>query len=398
MARKAVASRRGRLKNADGMATPVNIDDLRRQARRRLPRVVFDYVDGGAEDETTLRRNRAAFERISFRPRILAGGEIDTATSLFGDKIALPLVIAPTGLNGLLWPEGDVCLARAADRANVGFALSTASNTSLEDIARDHRGTRWFQLYPWGGPDFSAHLLDRAAAAGYGAVIVTVDSLVAGNRERDRRHGFAHRIQWSPRIVFDGLVHPRWLTSVWLRYGTPRLENLAPLLRSGATAAEMAEFTRSQRNPSFDWSDIRRIRDRWKGPLLVKGVLTAEDAAIALSIGVDGVVVSNHGGRQLDGAISTIEALPFIVDEVGDKMSVMVDSGFRRGTDIVKALALGARAVLIGRAALYGLAAGGETGASQALAILGEEIRRTMRLLGCREIGEISRDHLHFTN
>ncbi|MAS03927.1 MAG: alpha-hydroxy-acid oxidizing enzyme [Ahrensia sp.] len=378
------------------MAMPVNIDDLRRRARRRLPRVVFDYVDGGAEDETTLRRNREAFERISFRPRILAGGEIDTATTLFGEKIALPLVVAPTGLNGLLWPKGDVCLARAAGRANVGFALSTASNTSLEDIARHHSGPRWFQLYPWGGPDFSAHLLDRAAAAGYGAVILTVDSLVAGNRERDRRHGFAHQIQWSPRIVIDGLAHPRWLASVWLRFGTPRLENLAPLLRAGATAAEMAEFTRSQRNPSFDWSDIRRIRDQWKGPLLVKGVLTAEDAAIAHETGVDGVVVSNHGGRQLDGAISTIEALPSIVDEVGDKMSVLVDSGFRRGTDVVKALALGARAVLIGRAALYGLAASGEAGSSQALGILGEEIRRTMRLLGCREIAEISRDHLHF--
>lgn len=380
------------------MATPVNIDDLRRRARRRLPRVVFDYIDGGAEDETTLRRNRAVFEQISFRPRILAGGEINTATTIFGEDIALPLVIAPTGLNGLLWPEGDICLARAAEQARVGFALSTASNTSLEDIARHHRGPRWFQLYPWGGPEFSAHLLDRAAAAGYGAVIVTVDSLVAGNRERDRRHGFAHQIRWSPSIVFDGLVHPRWLASVWLRFGAPRLENLAPLLRTGATAAEMADYTRSQRNPSFDWSDIKRIRDRWKGPLVVKGVLTAEDAAMALATGVDGVVVSNHGGRQLDGAISTIEALPPIVNEVGDKMSVMIDSGFRRGSDIVKALALGARAVLIGRAALYGLAANGEAGASQALTILGEEIGRTMRLLGCREISEISRNHLYLRN
>lgn len=378
------------------MAPALNIDDLRRQARRRLPRVIFDYIDGGADDEVTLRRNREGFEAISFRPRVLTGGKIDTAITVFGEKLALPLIIAPTGLNGLLWHQGDLCLARAAAQAGTGFALSTASNLSLEEIARQTNAAKWFQLYPWGNPEFSARLLDRAYGSGYRTAIVTVDSLVPGNRERDRRHGFAHQVRWSPRIVMDGLGHPRWLTSVWMRTGAPRLENLAAFLEPGATAAEMAEYTRSQRNPSFEWSDLQRIRDHWKGNLMLKGVLTSEDAQRALSIGIDGLVVSNHGGRQLDGAISTMDALPSIVESVGHNMTIMVDSGFRRGSDVVKALALGAKAVLVGRAVLYGLAASGQPGADQALSILSEEIHRTMRLLGCRTLAEISGDHLHY--
>lgn len=363
-------------------------------ACRRLPRVIFDYIDGGAEDEITLKRNRQVFESLSFRPRVLTGGQIDTATTIFGDKLALPLVMAPTGLNGLLWHQGDLCLARATAQAGVGFALSTASNVTLEEVARETDGSKWFQLYPWGKPDFSARLLDRAAAAGYRTIVVTVDSLVAGNRERDRRHGFAHQIRWSPRIVLDGLSHPQWLASVWMRSGAPKLANLAAFLEPGATAAQMAEFTRSQRNPSFDWTDLQRIREHWKGKLVLKGVLTAEDAERALSVGIDGLVVSNHGGRQLDGAMSTLEALPGIVDAVGDLAVVMVDSGFRRGSDVVKALALGAKAVLIGRAGLYGLAAEGQPGVDQAISILSDEIHRTMRLLGCRTVAEISPDHL----
>lgn len=376
------------------MAPAMNIDDLRRKASRRLPRVIFDYIDGGAEDEITLRRNRQVFETLSFRPRVLTGGQIDTSTTILGDNLALPLVIAPTGLNAILWHHGDLCLARAAAQAGVGFALSTASNVTLEEVARETDGAKWFQLYPWGKPGFSARLLDRAAGAGYRTVVVTVDSLVAGNRERDRRHGFAHQIHWSPRIVLDGLSHPRWLTSVWVRSGAPKLANLAAFLEPGATATEMAEFTRSQRNPSFDWTDLQRIRDHWKGNLVLKGVLTSEDAERALSAGIDGLVVSNHGGRQLDGAMSTLEALPGIIDAVGDRVVVMVDSGFRRGSDVVKALAIGAKAVLIGRAGLYGLAAGGQSGVDQAISILSDEIHRTMRLLGCRTVAEISRDHL----
>jgi (S)-mandelate dehydrogenase len=377
------------------VAGPINIGDLRRRARRRLPRVIFDYVDGGAEDEATLRENRAAFGRLAFRPRILAGGDIDTSTKLFGQRVSLPIVVAPTGLNGLLWPEGDLCLARAAARVGAGIAVSTASNASLEEIAGAVDLPRWFQLYPWGGPDFALAMLERAAAADYGALVVTVDSLVPGNRERDRRHGFAHKVRLSPRIVLDGLAHPRWLARVWLRGGMPRMENLAAFLPDGATANDMADFSRRQRNPGFSWEDLARIRRHWNGALVLKGVLAAEDAVRARQIGCDGVVVSNHGGRQLDGAIATVAALPEIADAVGADMTVLLDSGIRRGTDIAKAIALGADAVMVGRAALYGLAAAGEEGATAALATLAEELRRTMRLLGSRDLAAITPDRLY---
>ena len=376
------------------MKTTINIDDLRRRARRRLPRVIFDYVDGGAEDEVSLRENTACFRRIGLVSRVLCGGEIDSSTLLFGRRLAVPVVVAPTGLNGLLWPEGDLCLARAAAGAGAGFALSTGSNASLEEVARHVDAPRWFQLYPWGGPDFSRRLLERAQASGYDAVVVTVDSLVPGNRERDRRHGFAHQVRMSPRTVLDGLLHPAWLASVWLRGGMPRMGSLADFLPAGATAGEMADFSRQQRNPAFDWRDLERIRATWGGPLVLKGVLSARDALRAREAGCDGVVVSNHGGRQLDGAVATIQALPEVAGAVGGSMQVLLDSGIRRGTDIAKALALGADAVMVGRAALYGLAADGERGAATALSILTEELRRTMRLLGCRTIAEITPDRV----
>lgn len=372
----------------------VNIDDLRRQARRRLPRVVYDYIAGGAEDEVTLHANRAAFGRYDFRPRVLLGGEVDSSCTIFGQRYSAPLLIGPTGLNGLLWRDGDLCLARAAAAAGIGFALSTASTTSLEDVARATERPKWFQLYPWGKPDFSARLLERAEAAGYSAVVLTVDSLVPGKRERDLRHGFAHKIRFSTSTVLDGLCHPRWLSSVWLRGGKPRLENLAAFMHAGATADEMADFSRQQRNPYFDWEDVKRIRDGWKRPLILKGVLSPDDALKARAVGIDGIVVSNHGGRQLDGAPATLAVLPEIVAALDGEATIMIDSGFRRGSDIAKALALGADAVLLGRATLYGLAAFGEAGAARAIAILHDELLRTMRLLGCNSLGDISSDRL----
>lgn len=368
----------------------VNIDDLRQAARRRLPDVVYDYVAGGAEDEATLHANRAAFQEVAFRPRILVGGDVDASCTIFGQRYSAPFLIGPTGLNGLLWPDGDLCLARAAAAGGVGFTLSTASNTSLEQVAREVEGPKWFQLYPWGKPDFSARLLQRAVEAGYSAVMLTVDSLVPGKRERDLRHGFAHQIRFSPRIVADGLLHPRWLMSVWMRSGMPRLENLADFMPAGATASEMADFSRQQRNPFFDWEDVKRIRDAWKGPLILKGVLCAEDALKARSLGVDGIVVSNHGGRQLDGAPAAISVLTEVVGALDGNITVMIDGGFRRGTDVAKALALGASAVLLGRATLYGLAAYGEAGVARALEIFQDELVRTMRLLGRNRIGDLS--------
>ena len=252
-----------------------------------------------------------------------------------------------------------------------------------------------FQLYPWGGPDFSAALMAQAARAGCRVIVVTVDSLVPGNRERDRRNRFAHNVTLSPRIVLDGLAHPRWLASVWLAGGgMPRLENIAGFLPPGATAAQMADYSRRQRNPAFDWNDLARIRDAWDGRLVIKGILSPDDARRALALGCDGIVVSNHGGRQLDGALATIDALPAVAEAVAGRAAVLMDGGIRRGADIARALARGADAVMVGRAVLYGLAAGGEAGAAAALAILAEEFARTMRLLGCRDVAAIRGDLL----
>lgn len=364
-----------------------SVADLAAQARRRLPRVVWDYLDGGAEDELTLRDNRAAFERYRLFPRALPGVAVrDQSVSLFDTAFSSPFLIGPTGLNGLFWPDGDLALARAAAACGVGFVLSTASNNSLEEVAASCAGPRWFQLYPWGDAAFSDRLLERARATGYGAVVITIDTLTAGKRERDLRNGFSHELRFSPSVVLDGLLHPAWSTSVWLRKGMPRFENLAEFLPPGSSAAELAEFTRSKRNPSFSWSDVARIKRSWGGPLLVKGILSAADAVRAGEAGADGVVVSNHGGRQLDGAPATIDVLAEVAGELRGRLTVLADGGFRRGTDVVKALALGADAVLLGRATLYGLAASGEAGVARALAILRDEVDRALALLGAGSV------------
>lgn len=373
-----------------------SIADLARMARHRLPSVVWDYVDGGAEDESTLRANRNAFEQISLHPSVLTGNAKRTQkVTLFGQEYDSPFLMGPTGLNGLLWPDGDLALARAASASGIGFVLSTGSNNSLEQVAQDGGGgQRWFQLYPWGDENFSAKLLDRARAARFVALIVTVDTLTAGKRERDLRNRFSHELRITPKVVLDGLMHPGWLTSVWLRKGMPRFENLAAFLPPGASTSVLAEFTRKQRNPAFSWADVARLKRQWNGPMLVKGVLNAKDALAAAEVGADGVVISNHGGRQLDGAPATISVLPSIADALGGKLTLLVDSGFRRGTDIVKALALGADAVLLGRATLYGLAAAGEAGARRAVHILQDEVDRTLALLGVCSPSDLGRAHV----
>ncbi len=383
-----------RSKSASKMSQPINIDDLRRLARIRLPRVVFDFLDGGAEDEVTLQRNRQAYEDIQLRPRILNGGMVDLSVNLFGQKFSAPFIIGPTGLNGIYWPKGDLHLASAAQGAGVGFAVSTASNTSMEAIAQQTDSPLWFQLYPWGKPGFSEALIERAAKAGYAALIVTVDSLVGGKRERDLRHGFSHEIKMSAPIILDGLMHPRWLGSVWLGRNRPRLQNLVAFLGEGVSDAALADFTRSQRNPHFSWDDVRRIRKQWNGPLLIKGIMCGEDALRARKEGADGVIVSNHGGRQLDGAPATIEVIEDIAGQLDRDATVLLDGGIRRGSDIVKALALGAHGVLLGRATLYGLAAGGRDGAAQALSILEDEVRRTLIFIGCKSVQQLGQHHI----
>jgi (S)-mandelate dehydrogenase len=370
----------------------INIADLQERARARLPRVVFDYMDGGAEDETTLSANREAFKDWRLNSRLVTGhvGR-DLSTTVLGQKIALPFLIGPTGLNGLHWKGADLALARAAAAAGTIFTLSTASTSSLEAVAQCTPAPKWFQLYPWGDRKVVGRLIERAKAAGYTAMMVTVDSLIAGRRERDARNNFSHEVKMTPKVVVDGLVHPGWLLNTWLAGGgMPRIENVAEFCGEKPTAHDLAEFTRSQRNAGLSWEDIAWMRAQWQGPFMVKGLACGEDVDLARKAGADGVVVSNHGGRQLDSAPGTLEVLPEVVAAAGGSMDVLIDGGFRRGSDVVKAMALGAKAVLLGRATLYGVASEGQAGVAKALDILKSETDRTLALMGCGAISELS--------
>lgn len=371
-----------------------NIEDLRRFARCRLPKGIFEFVDRGSEDEVALRENRAAFERIRLIPRALVDvSQRSARTSLFGHDITLPLVVGPTGVAGLLWYQGELQLARAAAAAGLPFTVSTGSLTSLETIAADAPGRLWFQLYMWPERTRSHALVDRARRAGYEALVVTVDGVVSGNREYNLRNGFTVPFSYSRRNLADLMGHPRWLAGVLGRYllngGMPRYANTPPELNHSVTAA-MPVSRSMARSESLTWDDLRDLRRRWPHTLIVKGIMHAADALTALDCGADGIVVSNHGGRNLDAAPASIEILAPIAEAVAGRLTVLMDSGIRRGSDVVKALALGADAVMIGRPALYGVAAGGQAGASRALAILREEIGRVMAQIGCKAVGEIT--------
>jgi len=367
----------------------VNIEDLRGMARKRAPRFVFDFVDGGAEDEVTLRANRRSFERLRFRPRTLVGvSKRSVAATILGAPSALPVIAAPVGLLGLVWRHGDLELARAATAAGIPFALSTSSMDSLEDVARAAPGRLWFQCYVFEERAVSEDLIRRAAAAGFETLIITSDFPVSGKRERDLRSGLRPSARLTLRTKLDVLMHPGWLMTVATH--RPRFAVVERGLGAGRNAAA---FLPSQMfDPSLDWDDFRRFRDLWKGKLLLKGVLRADDAARAVECGADGVILSNHGGRQLDGAISGMDALPEVVREIGGRASIIVDGGARRGGDIAKALAGGAEAVLLGRALAYGLAAAGAAGATRALEILRDEFDRTLALTGCRSPADLSPD------
>ena len=368
-----------------------SVEDLRRAARARLPRAVFEFIDGGAEEESTLRANRAAFERWQFLPRVMVGvAAIDTACEIAGAAAQLPIVIAPTGAPAFAWPRADVAIARAAAQFGIPDTLSSSATCSLEDVAREAGGRLWFQPYILRDRPFFDRLIDRAEAAGYEALVVTVDMPTGGNRERDFRNDFGIPFRWTARNVADFASHPGWALQM-LRHGVPRLENLIGLDRSGPDISGAASSVGRNYDPDFDWRGFEAIRRRWPRRLLVKGILHPGDAARAIELGAQGIVVSNHGGRQLDGAIASLDALPPIVAAVGGRAPVLLDGGVRRGADIVKALALGARAVMIGRATLYGAAAAGEAGARRALEILIDELTRTMRLCGIRSIAEIDR-------
>jgi (S)-mandelate dehydrogenase len=381
-----------------GLQHAHSIEDLRRLARRRLPRGVFDFFDGGAEDETTLRANREGFERIRLRPRLLVNvQQPDLSTTILGARAAAPIVIAPTGAIGAGWPNADVAIAKVAARLGIPYTLSTAATNTIEEIAQQAGGRLWFQLYVLRDAAFRDKLVQRAAAAGYEALVVTVDLATAGKRERDLRNRFTVPLRANWTTVRDFASHPAWCWQM-LRHGQPRFENLNGYEGGTDTRAAIAAKVAQSLDASFDWAALQRLRDAWRGKLLVKGVARGEDAARLAGVGVDAVWVSNHGGRQLDGSIATADALPDIAQAVGGRVPIVIDSGVRRGVDIVKAVALGAQAVAIGRATLYGAAAAGQAGAERALAILTEELRRAMQLCGTPRIADIGPELLQAGN
>ncbi|HEY4318544.1 MAG TPA: alpha-hydroxy acid oxidase [Herbaspirillum sp.] len=372
-----------------------NIADLRAAAQRRLPKGVFEYVDKGTEDQLAVDNNRQTLDRTKLLHRVLADvSDVRTETEIFGQRAAMPLIIAPTGVAGMCWYQGELELAKAAANAGVPFTLATGSNTSMEKVARQAGGTLWFQLYMWREKELSYELVRRAARAGFETLIWTVDIPHKPNREHDQRNGFSMPYKLNARSVIDALRHPEWLATVLGRYmagpGMPRHVNFPEKYQHKFTGkATVAKALQADR---LGWEDVDRLREIWPGKLIVKGVMRVDDALQAAARGVDGIVVSNHGGRSMDSAPSTLEVLPGIAAAVGDRTTVLVDSGIRRGSDIVKCLALGAKGVLTGRATLYGVGAGGEAGAAKALAILKSEMRRTMAYVGCQRVEQLSDD------
>ncbi len=390
--RSAITSRR-----SVSMKSAHNIEDLHRLARKRLPRVAYDYLERGAEDDVTMNGNRSALTRIRLRPRVLVDvSRRSQRVTLFGKEYAAPIGVAPTGVAGLYCFDADVALARAAAAANVPFVLSTASFVALEHVAERAGGTKWFQLYMSKDRDAAKRLVDRACAAGYEALVMTSDVPVIGNREFNLRNGWKIPFKLNSRNIVDGLAHPRWLVNVFLRTladsGVPRFQNVDENVGGRIVSANLQSFR--ARRDAVDWSDVQWLRSVWPRQLFVKGILTAHDARLALACGADGVFVSNHGGRQLDGTLSPLDELPQIADAARGRMKVMVDSGFRRGSDVVKALALGADMAFVGRAPLYGAAVAGEAGARHALEILKSEIDRVMALIGCNSVDELDARYL----
>ena len=367
---------------------------LRDLARRALPRPIFDFADGGAEDERTLRRNEAAFSDIALIPRPLNGAATrDISVELFGAKLSMPVLIGPTGLSGLFWPGGEIAAARAASAAGTGYCLSHASVCTIEELAAAGAAPRWMQIFIYRDRGFTRAFVERAAAAGYDALVLTTDNQLLGNRERDIRNGFSIPPRFGARDLAAMAGKLPWLTR--MSRELPRV-TFANYVRPGESAdiRDIAARMGALLDPGMSWRDIDWLRGIWKGPLLLKGILHPGEAAEAVKRGIDGLIVSNHGGRQLDGALATIEALPAIVAAVNGAIPVLLDGGVRRGADVVKALTLGATACLIARPQLCGLAVAGEAGVAHVLDILRREIHRVMGLMGASSIGDIGADQL----
>lgn len=372
-----------------------NIGELRAAARRRLPLPLFDFMDGGAEDERTLAANLAAYDRYALLPKTLTDvSTIDTRTTVLGQDIAWPVMLAPTGMTRMFHPMGERAAARAAARSGTIYCLSTMSSVSIEEIGALTSAPKWFQVYCFKDRALTREFLQRAKAAGFTAICVTVDVQVAANRERDRRSGMTIPLKLSPASMMHFAVRPLWVLD-YFRSDPPILANVAHKISEGSVdISTVSAYINRQFDPSITWSDLSWLAAQWDGPLVIKGILHPEDAKRAKEIGAKAIIVSNHGGRQLDGASASLDALPRIADAVGGDIELILDGGIRRGTHVLKALALGARACMIGRPYLYGLAAGGEAGIDRGLHILKEEIGRAMALLGARNIGEISREML----
>jgi (S)-mandelate dehydrogenase len=369
----------------------VTVEDLRAMAHRRLPRFALEYLEAGAEDEATLERNLAALAEWRFVHRSLVDvSRRDASIRLFGRDMAMPLAIAPTGLNELFWPHADLRLAEAAAEAGVPFAQSTMSNDPMARVARVPGLRYWWQLYVFGPEEVRDRLIEEARANGCEALIVTVDAQIYGNREWHKRTmASAKSLSWRDR--FDVLRHPRWLAAGMLTHGMPRFENVIEFVPPDRRSFfDSAAWIRSQMDRALSWRVLSQIRDRWPGKLIVKGLLDIDDIARAVALGADAVAISNHGGRQLDWAVAPLDLLPQARAAVGQRVALLVDGGMRRGTDVLKALALGADAVFAGRAALYGVAAAGRQGVKRALEILYEEIDRDLGLIGVTTPAELS--------
>ena len=367
-----------------------SVEAVYAEARRLLPRPVFDFIDGGAEDEWTLRRNEAAFQNLSLLPRPLNGSsERDLSVNLFGHRLSMPVMIGPTGLAGLMWPQGELAAARAAASTGTGYCLSHGSVCKLEDVPRAGTAPRWMQVFIYRDRGFTEQLANRAAAAGYDALVLTIDNQMLGNRERDVRNGFSipPKFQLGDMLAMAGKIS--WL----LRMGPelPRI-TFGNYVRAGETIdiGSLAKRMSALLDPSMSWQDVDWLRKIWKGPLIIKGILHPDEAKQAVARGVDGVIVSNHGGRQLDGAVSSIEALPAIIDAVAGRIPVLMDGGIRRGSEVVKALCLGAACCLVARPQLWGLAVAGEAGVTHVLEIFRREIDRSMALMGASRITDLT--------
>jgi isopentenyl diphosphate isomerase/L-lactate dehydrogenase-like FMN-dependent dehydrogenase len=374
-----------------------DIADLRELARRRLPKGVFEFFDRGNGEETAVTENRAAFERYKFVPHQLVDTSRRTQeVTLFGKRHKMPLAVGPTGSAGLAWYHGEIELARAAAAAGIPFTLATGSMTALETVAEQAGGTLWFQVYMWPDRTMSHKLVERAKAAGYQAIVVTVDTPVPPGREYNLRNGMTVPFRFTAKNVTDVLMHQRWLWGVLARYvvttGMPRYENYPTEVKSKITALPMGRSMMT--TDSLTWEDLKVLRKLWPHALIVKGILRPQDAQLAADCGADGVLVSNHGGRAVDSTPAPIDVLPRVVDAVGNKMTVLVDSGFRRGADVVKGLALGAKAVLVGRATLYGTAVAGQAGAARAIEIYRDEIDRMLALIGCPDLGSLGPEYV----